>query len=109
MYAFVPVAGYDVKAYYLGHNLHDHAAAAASNLLGIRKPFLERSVHYDALSLTAITDLAKHAERLGMNTLLALNKNAMALERTDAPPMEQRQRMTFGIYFYTEPADGNTS
>ena len=107
--AFVPVDGYDEKAYYLGHNLHDHAAAAASNLLGVRKPFLERSVHYDALSQAAITDLAKQAERLGMNTLLALNKNAMALERTDAPPVEQRQRMTFGIYFYTEPTDGNTS
>lgn len=107
--AFVPVAGYDEKAHYLGHNLHDHAAAAASNLLGVNKPFLERSVHYDALSTAAIVDLAKQAERAGMNTLLALNKNAMALERTDAPPVEQRQRMTFGIYFYTEPTVGNTS
>jgi hypothetical protein len=107
--AFVPVDGYDEKAYYLGHNLHDHAAAAASNLLGVNKAFLERSVHYDALSAASITELARQAERSGMNVLLALNKSAMALEHTDAPPADQRQRMTFGIYFYTEPADGSTS
>ncbi|MBK9444516.1 MAG: hypothetical protein IPN53_25915 [Comamonadaceae bacterium] len=101
--AFVPVEGYDEKAFYLGHNLHDHAAAAANNLLGVNKPFLERSVHYDALSAAAITELAKQAERVGMNALLALNKTAMTLERTDVPEPDQRQRMTFGVYFYTEP------
>ena len=102
--AFVPVDGYDEKAFYLGHNLHDHAAAAASNLLGVKRPFLERSVHYDALSAAAVADLAKQANRVGMNALLALNKNAMTLERTDVPDLDQRQRMTFGVYFYTEPA-----
>ncbi|UUZ77688.1 DUF6502 family protein [Polaromonas sp. P1(28)-13] len=43
--AFVPAAGFDEKAFYLGHNLHDHAAAAAHNLLGGQPAFLERSVH----------------------------------------------------------------
>ena len=32
--AFVPAEGSDEKAFYFGHNLHDHAAAAAHNLLG---------------------------------------------------------------------------
>lgn len=101
--AFVPTAGFDEKAAFLGHHLHDHVAAAASNLSGASKPFLERSVHYDALSLESIAVLAKQSEQLGMTALLALNKSAMKLEQTDANKTEPRQRMTFGIYFYAEP------
>lgn len=101
--AFVPTAGFDEKAAFLGHHLHDHMAAAASNLLGASKPFLERSVHYDALSLESISVLAKQSEQLGMTALLALNKSARKLELADASSSEPRQRMTFGIYFYAEP------
>lgn len=102
--AFVPAEGFDEKAFYFGHNLHDHAAAAAHNLLGGGKPFLERSVHYDALSAGSIAALAAQSEQLGMKALLALNKSAMALEQADAASPAPRQRMTFGIYFYAEPA-----
>ena len=101
--AFVPAAGFDEKAFFLGHHLHDHVAAAASNLIGANKPFLERSVHYDALSLESIALLAKQSEQLGMTALLALNKSAMKLEKADASSAELRQRMTFGIYYYSEP------
>jgi hypothetical protein len=101
--AFVPTAGFDEKAVFLGHHLHDHVAAAASNLSGAAKPFLERSVHYDALSLESIAVLAKQSEQLGMTALLGLNKSARKLEQTDASSTEPRQRMTFGIYFFAEP------
>ena len=101
--AFVPTEGFDEKAFFLGQHLHDHVATAASNLMGANKPFLERSVHYDALSLESIAVLTKQSERLGMTALLALNKSAMKLEQTDAISTEPRQRMTFGIYFYAEP------
>jgi hypothetical protein len=101
--AFVPTAGFDEKAAFLGHHLHDHVAAAASNLVGASKPFLERSVHYDALSLESIAVLAKQSEQLGMTALLALNKSARKLEQADANSTEPRQRMTFGTYFYAEP------
>ena len=47
--AFVPTKGFDEKSFYLGHNLHDHAAAAAHNLLDGEPPFMERSVHYEGL------------------------------------------------------------
>jgi len=101
--AFVPVEGFDEKAFYFGHNLHDHAAAAARNLHGGQPAFLERSVHYDALSPESIKMLANQSETLGMKALLAINKSALAAEHSDAAELSGRQRMTFGIYFYSEP------
>ena len=102
--AFIPAEGFDEKAFYFGHNLHDHAAAAAHNLLGVGKPFIERTVHYDALSAASVAALAEHSGQVGMEALLAINKSAMALETADASDTAPRQRMTFGIYFYSEPA-----
>lgn len=103
--AFVPAAGFDEKAFYLGHNLHDHAAAASHNLLGGQPAFLERSVHYDALSPASIQRLARQSEEFGMKALLAVNKSALAAEQKDAGDAAPRQRMTFGIYFYSEASD----
>lgn len=102
--AFVPGKGFDEKAFYLGHNLHDHAAAAAHNLLGGQPAFLERSVHYDELSAASIQWLARQSEELGMKALLAINQSALAAEQQDAPEPNARQRMTFGIYFYAAPS-----
>jgi len=102
--AFIPAEGFDEKAFYFGHNLHDHMAAAAHNLMGAGKPFLERTVHYDELSVNSIATLAAQSGQVGMEALLAINKSAMALEAVDASDTAPRQRMTFGIYFYTEPA-----
>ena len=109
--AFVPSEGFDEKAYYFGHNLHDHAAAAASNLLGGKPPFLERSVQYDALSEASIAVLAKQSRDAAMKALLAVNKNALSLEQADASGSTPRHRMTFGVYFYAEPvaADADTT
>lgn len=107
--AFVPSEGFDEKAYYFGHNLHDHAAAAASNLLGVKPPFLERSVQYDALSEASVAMLAKQSQDAAMKALLAVNKNALSLEQADATGSTPRHRITFGMYFYAEPvaADSN--
>lgn len=103
--AFVPAEGFDEKAFYFGHNLHDHISAAAHNLSGAPKPFLERSVHYDALSADSVAALAAQSEKAGMSALLAINKSAMALEQADADKPSPRRRMTFGIYFYSEAAE----
>lgn len=102
--AFVPSEGYDEKAFYLGHNLHDHIAAAAHNLQGIGKPFMERSVHYDALSQESIAQLAKLSLDQGMKALVSVNKSAMAAEQRDSTSSGTRKRMTFGVYFYAEDA-----
>jgi hypothetical protein len=102
--AFVPAKGFDEKAFYFGHNLHDHAAAAAHNLLGQEPPFMERSVHYSGLSARSVALLAAQSQELGMQALLAVNKTAMELEKLDAAsPDTAHQRMTLGVYFYSQP------
>lgn len=101
--AFVPAKGFDEKAFYFGHNLHDHAAAAAHNLLAQTPSFLERSVHYKGLSAESVEHLAAQSQELGMQALLAVNKTAIERELLDAASEAPRQRMTFGIYFYAEP------
>ena len=103
--AFVPAEGFDEKAFYFGHNLHDHAAAAAHNLMGGKPAFLERSVHYSDLSEESTQLLAKQSEEFGMKALLAVNKSALAAEKNDASLAGPRRRMTFGIYFYSEARD----
>jgi hypothetical protein len=106
--AFVPSEGFEEKAFYFGHNLHDHAAAATRNLLGGAAPLMERSVHYDALSAASIARLAKQSQELGMKALLAVNKSALTAEQADASEPSPKQRMTFGVYFYTEDAPTET-
>lgn len=104
--AFVPAHGFDEKIFYFGHNLHDHTAAATSNLLGENQPFLERSVYYDGLSAGSIRYLVEKSEFHGMESLLSINKEALELEKKDVlDDNAQHYRMTFGIYFYSEPVE----
>lgn len=107
--AFVPQKGFEEKAAYFGHNLHDHACAAVHNLSGEGLPFFERSVHYDALTLASVDMLREAVAKDGMQTLLAFSRLAAELENTDVPGHEQRQRITVGLYFYTEATDPDSS
>ena len=107
--AFVPQKGFDEKAAYFGHNLHDHACAAVHNLTSEGPPFFERSVHYDALSPASVEQLREVVAKDGMQTLLAISRLSAELESTDAPSAEQRQRITVGLYFYTEATDPDLS
>lgn len=100
--AFIPQRGFEEKAFYFAHNLHDHAAAAAHNLLGEGPPWLERSVHYDALSAASVAKLREMATKTGMDVLLGLNRRALVLEEQDRTSDQPRQRFTCGIYFYSE-------
>ncbi|MBS4098937.1 MAG: hypothetical protein KGZ83_19105 [Sulfuricella sp.] len=100
--SFVPQCGFDEKAYYLGHNLRDHAAAAAHNLLGEGPPLIERSVHYNALSPASIAALRALAEEDGKKVIQRLVGEALKLEESDAADPAPKERMTFGIYFYSE-------
>lgn len=107
--AFVPSRGLEEKAYYLGHNLHDHAAAATHNVLGSGEPWLERSVHYDALPDDVVAHLRRHAADSGMHLLQDLNHQAMAAEQQLQGNESNLRRFTFGVYFYAEPlADDDT-
>jgi hypothetical protein len=101
--AFVPRSGDSEKAFYLGHNVHDHLAAAVHNVLGEGEAFFERSVHYDALDPASIEKIAALASESGMKALQAVNRKAMDSEARDRKLPEPKARMTFGIYFYSEP------
>jgi len=101
--AFVPSSGLEEKAFYFGHNLHDHAAAATHNVLGFGEPWLERSVHYDALPPEVIARLRAEASDGAMRLLQDLNHQAMAAEQA-GPGGEDARRFTFGVYFYAEKA-----
>lgn len=103
--AFVATEGQDEKLYYLGHNVHDHLAAAVHNVMGGAPANLERSVHYDALSPASIQRIKLLVEDDGMKALKAVNREANRLERKDASSDEPRQRFTFGIYFYSTATD----
>jgi hypothetical protein len=103
--AFVPQKGFDEKAAYLGHNLHDHACAAVHNLSSEGPAFFERSVHYDALSPMSVEALREAVANEGMQALLSFNRLAAELEFRDLPSLESRQRITVGLYFYTEASD----
>lgn len=101
--AFVPRHGFDEKAFYFGQNVHDHLAATAQNLMQNDAPFLERSVYYENLSPASVAKLAELSKTLGMQTLQAVNREARKLARADADVVGAKQRINFGIYFFSEP------
>lgn len=99
--AFVPEYGLDEKLYYLGRNMRDHLASAVHNVLDEKPAFLERSVYSDGLSQEAIAELAQMAESMSMDMLRTLNQRARELKKS-APTKGESNRMTFGVYFYTD-------
>ena len=98
--AFVPEKGFDEKAYFFGRNIRDHVAAADHNLAGLVPPFLERAVFYDKLTAESVEALSEYGRKVGMETLLAMNREAMLKADQDAKEPDAKFRMTFGIYFY---------
>jgi hypothetical protein len=107
--AFVPREGEEEKLAYYGHNLGDHAAAAADNVLTAGDPWFERSVHHDALSEAQVEELRERAAKLGMQTLTQLH--TLAAQRADNDsqfPADldygSKKRFTCGVYFYSTDA-----
>lgn len=100
--AFIPKQGFEEKAYYFQHNLHDHIAASVNNMLELGPPFVERSVHYDTLTKGSAAELVSLGEALGMQALQTVNRRALILEKKDANHPDANQRINFGIYFYYE-------
>ena len=101
--AFLPQAGRDEQLFYFARNLHDHAAAAAANVLAPGAgPFLDRSVHWDRLTPDAAAALEKVARDAAQRALLDVNRRAMVLAEIDPPPGTPTRRVNFGIYLLTE-------
>ena len=105
---FIAQEGFDEKVYYFGHNLHDHASAAVSNVIGQRPGFFERCVHYDELSQQSLVAIADFAQKQGMKALRGVNKVADEAAMGDKSAKNANMRMTYGVYFYSEPMQDNT-
>ena len=105
---FIAQEGFDEKVYYFGHNLHDHASAAVSNVIGQRPGFFERCVHYDELSQDSLMAIADFAQKQGMKALRGVNKVADEAATADKNANNAKMRMTYGVYFYSEAMQDNT-
>lgn len=112
--AFVPREGLEEKLAYYGHNLGDHAAAAADNVLTTDSPWFERSVHHDSLTQAQVEELRDRAAKLGMQTLTQLH--TLAAQRADNDSQfpndldfGPKKRFTCGVYFYSTDATAATT
>ena len=103
--AFVATEDFEELLVHYERNLHDHIAAAGSNLTGGAKPFLERSVYYNELTPQSVETLAKLAEEKAMEGLLAVNKSARSRSKKDEGNKSANKRFTFGVYFYADDED----
>lgn len=106
--AFVPVHGFDEKAYYLGRNVRDHIATARHNLADTGDPRLERSVYYAGLSAESVTTLQALAREVASEALQRVNQRAHALQAADAERSDADHRMSFGAWFHRERIDAAT-
>ena len=107
--AFIPIKGFEEKVFYLGRNIHDHLAAARHNVQGRTPSFLERSVYYDDLTAQSVDALAELSEQEAMRVLKAINSAAMKLQRKDSSSLSATRRMNFGVYFFNEVEEPESS
>lgn len=121
--AFIPSKGIEEKAFFLGHNVSDHLAAATHNIQGFDPAFFDRCVYYDGLSETSIEQLRELAAERGMETLVEINELAIKLKAQDmtqlnpnlyqesSPANKQvtdshsTHRLNIGLYVYHEAED----
>jgi hypothetical protein len=103
--AFIPRVGGEEQLFYFGRNLHDHVAAAVTNIGAASvAPFLDRSLHYDGLTPEAARVLEDFARAAAMKALLDANRLALELIAQDPAPATQQntRRVNFGIYIYAD-------
>lgn len=100
--AFIPDKGFDEKAFYFGQNISNHLAASALNLLDHKPPFMDRSAHYDELSIESVNELHALARTVGMEAIHTISQRAMELEEQDKTSNEEKHRMNFGVFFYSQ-------
>lgn len=105
--AYVPEHGFEEKVFFLGRNVGDHLSAAVANVEGREHPFLEREVHYLDLSPDSVAELAELAGDAGADALKRLNQRGAELKKRDASKRSATQRIAFGVYFFSEPTEGD--
>jgi len=98
--SFIAKDGFEEKLFFFQHNIHDHIAATAHNVLNEQPPMLERCVYYEGLTTKNIDELNRIAENMGMDAIKQLNKKALLLKEENEQASNADERFTFGIYFY---------
>jgi hypothetical protein len=84
-------------------NLHDHLAAAVSNLGG-RQGFLEQAVFVDeitALSAERLHEVSVEAWKQAFKTVMAEAQTRFDDDAQRAAPADRNHRARFGVYFYS--------
>jgi hypothetical protein len=100
--AFVTNKAFNEMAYYLGHNVHDHLASCANNILQEGEPMLERSVYYASLTDDSVNELRSLAREQGNELLQMINKKAVKLYDKDKHRDGADYRMRLGVYWYQD-------
>lgn len=102
--AFVPAASPEELMKFFEMNLHDHLAAATTNLLqeDEKSPFLERAVYYNRLLPRSVDQLELEARKLGDDMLRRLNAEAFERQKADRRDEAASERFRFGIFFYRD-------
>jgi hypothetical protein len=100
--AYLPQPGQEEQLFYFARNLHDHVAAGVANIVAAPPaPFLDRSVHYDGLSVAAAETLEGEARAAAIRLLIEINTRAMQL--ADQPAGEAAtRRVNLGVYLFAE-------
>ncbi len=101
--AFIPQPGAEEQLFYFGRNLHDHLAAAVSNISAAKTaPFLDRSVHYDGLTEEQAAELEEFARNEASRVLLEVNRRAAAMVDGQPPAPGANRRVNFGVFVFTD-------
>ena len=105
--AFVPDGNSEELMHFFEMNLHDHLAAAVSNIVEdeTKKTFLERAVYYNRLAPKSVEQLETLARQRSDDLLQELNSEALRRQDNDRKMHEPSKRFRFGVFFYSEDED----
>lgn len=105
--AFVTNKEFNEMAYYLGHNIHDHIASCANNILNENTPMFERSVYYASLTEDSVNKLRIISDKKSNELLQHLNKQALKFYDEDKLKKDADYRMRLGVYWYQSQYEKN--
>lgn len=106
--SFIPREGFAELSRLFADNLHDHLAAAVSNLQD-EGNFLEQSIFVDQITQASTAQLQQAAVlawKQAFQVVMSQAQQRFDEDASQAPPGERDQRARFGIYFYSAPMDG---
>ncbi len=106
---FAPREGFDEGMTLLRDSVHDHLAAAATNVSGAGN-FLEQSVYVDQITAESAQQLHALSARIWRQAFRTVMREAQArfdADQASAPPEQRVHRARFGAYFYSEAEDND--